>query len=249
ISYFDKKMIIFVCGCNASFNKRKKIYIEYGVRPPVSARSNKASTHLSKKNKKRVRTNPNSIQIKILGLKPRIQKKIKEFVFLFYYYFYFIFSNDCIFVNRHAPHQQKIMFTLPVTKDDWIGAFGSGVKVCLCMFFLKMKKVFQFIIVFICSMIKKKRLEKFEKRSGKKNEKKRDCKRKYIEKGKMNLKGWKGGKKKRKKTKRKKIENKKKRKKHLHLHRNGDIDTEDSLMCELLKLLEKFAKIKSRPVK
>ncbi|ETO00819.1 hypothetical protein RFI_36620 [Reticulomyxa filosa] len=174
---FIKKMIIFLCGCNTSFSKRKNIYIEYGVCYLFMniffniinfvCFSITASTRLSKKNKKCVRINPNSLQIKILGLKPpRIQKKIKGFVFLFLLFFILFY--------------QMIMIG--------IGVFGSSTKVCLCMFFLKMKKVFQLMIMFIGSMIKKKIgkrknlggkkmegkiIEKLEKKEGKKSDNKR----------------------------------------------------------------------------
>ncbi|ETO32258.1 hypothetical protein RFI_04859, partial [Reticulomyxa filosa] len=101
IEHFYKKMMIFLFGCFASFSERKKV--KYGVRPPVSARSKKAATRLSKKKKNCVRPNPHSLQRKTSGLKPlRIGKKIKEFVSFIFFILYFLFIKQLVQESKNG---------------------------------------------------------------------------------------------------------------------------------------------------
>ncbi|ETO11410.1 hypothetical protein RFI_25966 [Reticulomyxa filosa] len=151
-------MMIFLFGCNTSFSKRKKMYIEYGVRPPVSARSNKAATRLLKKILY-TSSSPSSAK-KILGLKPPCIQKKQNGLYLFII-FYFILLNDCMFVNRHAHINKKLyLHSLSVTKkklDNWNLDFWLQSK--SIHLFERLESLF-FIIIFIIFKLMKNLGEK-----------------------------------------------------------------------------------------
>ncbi|ETO00598.1 hypothetical protein RFI_36842 [Reticulomyxa filosa] len=137
-------MMIFFCGCNTSFSKRKNKYIEYGVCYLflnfffdiihfICFFINSRNPSVQKKIILYTSSSTLSVK-KNFGVEAIPHPKKNQMVCIFYFYFFACFHQQKIICPPHRYKEKK--------KIIGIGAFGSSTKMCL--------------IVFICSVIKKR---------------------------------------------------------------------------------------------